>query len=546
MRHGRRWLFAGVVVATLGAASARAQDCTGLSRSPLAEASVAAATVPAGEHRPAGAAAPLRGLPAFCRVEGVIQPVPGSRIGFELWLPATGWNGRLLMVGNGGYSSAIAFAEMAGRLREGWAVVGTDTGHAGDDPDFAAGRPESIADWGHRAVHETAVRAKALVERFYGGAPRRSYFAGCSTGGHQAFAEAQRYPEDFDGILAGAPGHNRTRLNAAFLWQYLRNHEPRNDGAQIIPAAKLPMISRAVLAACRPNNGTLSGGLPTDAFLNDPTDCAFDPGTLQCRAGDGEDCLTAPQVEALRAMYRGAHDPRTGQRIAFPFPHGSENSGQVVPTLPGWSLYWADPRDARQPARVNFWRVWAFDDPRWSWWTFDFGRDMARVDDRLAGTVNAMSPDLERFRARGGRLLQYHGLADPVVPFLDSISYAERVVALRAERGGLSPGAARAEAGSFHRLFLVPGMEHCRGGLGPDRFDALPDLVRWVEEGVAPERIVAAHVVGERATFSRPLCPFPQQARYRGEGDPNDAASFECRADGRPREYPRLGADHLR
>jgi feruloyl esterase len=408
MRRGRIAL-AGMAGAALllGAAPARAQDCAALGQLALPTASIGVAEpVAAGEYRPAGAAAALTGLPAFCRVEGVIQPVPGSRIGFQLWLPQSGWNGRLLMVGNGGYSSAMAFPEMATRLRQGWATVATDTGHTGDDPDFAAGRPESIVDWGHRAVHETATRAKSVVERFYGSAARRSYFAGCSTGGHQAFAEAQRYPEDFDGILAGAPGHNRTHLNAAFLWQYLRNHETGNDAAQVIPASKLPMISRAVHAACRANNGTVSGGLPGDAFLNNPLDCQFDPAVLQCRGGDGEDCLTTPQVEALRAMYDGARNPRTGQRIAFGFPRGSENSGRVIPSLPGWSLYWADPRNPNQPARVNFWRIWAFGDPGWNWWSFDFDRDMARVDDRLAPVVNAMDPDLERFRARGGRLLQ--------------------------------------------------------------------------------------------------------------------------------------------
>jgi len=208
----------------------------------------AAQPVTAGGYTPPGSPA-LPDLPAFCRVHGTVTPVPGSRIGFDLWMPREGWSGKLLMLGNDGYSSAFAYADMATRLRAGYAVLGTDTGHTGDDPDFAAGRPEAIVDWGHRAVHESAVKAKVVVAAFYGVPASRAYFLGCSTGGQQAFMEAQRHPEDFDGILAGDPGHNRTHLNAGFLWQYLRNHAPRDDRAQVVPASKLPAITRAVLAA---------------------------------------------------------------------------------------------------------------------------------------------------------------------------------------------------------------------------------------------------------------------------------------------------------
>lgn len=537
----------------LPAAARAAGPCEGLVALALPDTAIdAAQPVAAGDYAPAGSPA-LRDLPAFCRVHGTVAPVPGSRIGFGVWLPQnggnSGWNGKLLMLGNGGYSSALPHLEMAARLRAGYAALGTDTGHTGDDPDFAVGHPEAIVDWGHRAVHESVVKAKAVVAAFYGEPARRAYFSGCSTGGQQAFMEAQRHPEDFDGILAGAPGHNRTHLNAGFLWQYLRNHAPSDDAAQIVPASKLPAISRAVLAACRADNGTKAGGLPGDEFLNDPLACGFDPAAIRCPAEDGPDCLTAPQVDALRAMYDGARNPRTGERIYFGFPKGSENAGRVLPHPPGWSLYWADPKAPARPARANFWRHWASGDPGWDWWGFDFDRGMAAVDDRLAPVINAMDPDLERFRRRGSKLLHYHGLADPVVPAPDSILYYERVVSRRSG-GSVDPGQARQETAGFYRLFLVPGMEHCRGGSGPDSFDALTALERWVEEDVAPDRIVATRFAGEgperRAALTRPLCPYPRQARYKGAGDPSDAGNFECAADRRPRDLPAIGAEYLR
>lgn len=563
-------------VAALGLLASRpstAATCEELAALALPDTSIdAAQSVPAGDYTPSTAvkfggvaAVPvspgdggvppgpdaLRGLPAFCRVHGVIAPVPGSRIGFELWLPQQGWNGRLLMLGNGGYSSLMSYS-MGTELKAGYATLATDTGHTGDDPTFAIGHPEAIVDWAHRAVHDSAVKAKAIVAAYFGQPAKFAYFAGCSTGGHQALMEAQRYPDDFIGVLAGDPGHNRTHINAGFLWQYVSNHLPRDDAAQIIPAGKLAMITRAVLNACRPNNGKSSGGLPSDDFLDDPEDCNFDPVSIQCPAEDGPDCLTTPQVDALKRMYEGAHDARTGERIYFGWAKGSESAGRALSGFPGWSLYWANPGNPMQPARVSFWRYWAFDNPNWNWWRFDFDRDMTAADDKLAAVINAMSPDLERFRARGGKIIQYHGLADPVVPPMDSVSYHERVVAELAHppRGTGDPEQGRRDAAAFYRLFLVPGMDHCRGGAGPDAFDALAALQHWVEDGVAPDRIVATKFAGEsparKPVLTRPLCPYPQQARFRGNGDPHDATGFDCAALPRARPLPELGPDFRR
>ena len=467
----------------------------------------------------------VKDMPEFCRLHGTIAPVAGSNISFELWLPDAGWNGKIEMFGNGGYSSKIAYASLGEQLKRGYAVLGTDTGHTGDDPDFASGHPEAIVDWGHRAVHASIVAAKPIVAAFYGRSAQRSYFAGCSTGGHQALMEAQRYPQDFDGIIAGDPGNNRTHLNAGFLWQFVSNHEKNAAATQIIPPAKLALISRTAVAVCR----GWDGGLATDKFLTDPEACSFQPKDLLCRAGDAADCLTQQQADALSTMYGGARDPRTGEVIYYGWPKGSENSGQVVKTLPGWSLYWADPTNAGRPARSNFWKVWAFDDPNWDWKRFDFDVGMKAVDDRLAPVINAMNPDLSKFTAHGGKLIQYHGLADPVVPPRDSIDYFERVQSFEAK----SKDAAADISADHYRLFLVPGMEHCKGGEGATVFDAQQALEDWVEHGKAPATIVATKYVNDNreagAAFSRPLCPYPNQARYSGRGDPNNAANFACK-----------------
>ncbi|CCE07925.1 conserved exported hypothetical protein [Bradyrhizobium sp. STM 3843] len=494
------------------------------------------------EARPAGSFAPPTGaeisdLPAFCRVRGVVSPVPGSRVGVELWLPQAGWNGKIEMVGNGGYSSAIAYKAMAPLLRRGYAAVATDTGHTGDDPGFAIDRPEAIVDWGHRAVHVSIAVAKSVVAEFYGEKPKHSYFAGCSTGGHQALMEAQRYPADFDGIIAGDPGNNRTHLNAGFLWQFVRNHRP--DLSLIIPPAKLAAVTEAVMRTCRGKDG----GLSTDNFLTDPEACDFRPEQMLCKQGEGDDCLTQEQADALNAMYGGARDQRSGAQVYYGWPKGSENSGHVIAALPGWSLYWADPAHPDRPARLNFWKEWAFPDANWDWRRFDFGSGMKAVDDRLAPVINAMNPDLAAFKAAGGKLIQYHGLADPVVPPRDSIDYYERVQAAASAEGSADASA------DFYRLFLVPGLYHCEGGPGPNVLDTQAALESWVEKGIAPETIAATKFRNDRPSdgieMTRPLCPYPKIARYKGEGDPADAANFAC-ADGHRTATPLPAAAYLR
>ena len=527
-----------LIASVVAAASARAaMKCEALTGLGLPDARIdSAVAVPAGSYTPAGTTAPIGDLPAFCRVHGVASPVPGSTIGFEVWLPQQGWNGKLEMFGNGGYSSAMSYPAMGAQVARNYAVVATDTGHTGSDPDFAVGHPEAIVDWGHRAVHVSAQQGRAVTQAFTGVAPSHNYFVGCSTGGHQAFMEAQRYPDDFDGIVAGDPGHNRTHLNMGFLWEFLRDHPVGKDNEPLLPAAKLSMVTAAAVKSCRATDLARNGGLAEDNFLADPRDCSFDPASLQCHAGDQPDCLTPAQVDVVKAIYAGPHNPRTGGLIENGYVPGSEAAQP-----PGWASYFQDFNGRNAPARTNFWSIWAFDDPKWDWWSFDFGKSAEQTDAKLAATLNAMNPDLSAFRARGGKLIQYHGFADPVVPPLDSINYWRRVLAT-------VPGGETA-MGQFYRLFMVPGMAHCSGGPGANSLSMQSALEEWVENGHAPTEVVATKFTDDKpaqgVAFSRLLCPYPAHGFYVA-GDKTNSASFECRTDELSRPTPMPAAEYLK
>jgi feruloyl esterase len=509
-----------------------------------------AVAVPAGTfNAPDGEV--VQGLPQFCRVHGVVRPVPGSNIGFELWMPANGWNQKLEMFGNGGYSSFFSYATLGSLMQRGYATLATDTGHTGDDPEpFVDGAtdPQIIVDWGHRAVHESVATAKLVIRAFYKSEARHAYFNGCSTGGHQALMEAQRYPDDFDGIIAGDPGNNRTHLNAGFLWQFIQNH-PRHDNAvadMIITKDKLSLITNAVVAQCHGHDG----GLATDNFLTDPRACHFDAASLLCKAGqDASTCLSQQQVDTLKRMYGGARDLRNGHDIYPGWPVGSEANG--------WNTYWDNPAVPTEPARGNFWRFWVFNNAKWDWWTFDWDADMKFTDDKLAPILNAMNPDLRPFAQNGGKLIQYHGFADPVVAPADSIDYWERVVASDREgrdnderdhdRHDMDNNVHDTDrdvhdTNLFYRLFMVPGMSHCQGGQGANVFDTQTALEQWVEFGVAPETIVATKYLNNNpaqgVAFTRPLCVYPKLPRY-NTGDPTSAASFTCvRGEHEPTQMP--------
>ena len=513
------------------------QSCESLVNLKLPYTVVAAATSVAERAAPAPAApgAPPASpgvVPAHCDVRGVIRPSRDSEIKVALWLPAaSAWNAKYRQEGNGGWAGAINTAAFAEPVRRGYAVAGTDDGHeGGGGANWAIGHPEKLIDFGYRAVHETAVQSKAIVRAFYGRDAERSYFDGCSDGGREALMEAQRYPDDFVGILAGAPASNWSHLFTAFVWN---EHALLITPGSSIAPSKLPAIQRAVLATCDSVDGV------KDGLIQDPRACRFDPSVLLCKGPDGADCLTAPQVAAVKKIYAGPKNPRTGEQIFPGQPPGTEG----VPG--GWSA-WITPATPAGAIQFGFGNSYygaaVFEDPQWDFRTLDFDRDV-RIGDAKAGPIlNATSPDLRSFRAGGGKLIQYHGWGDAAIPTTSSIEYYESVRAFfarypDARTTGTPP------VDDFYRLFMVPGMGHCGGGAGPTRFgnggpatstdpehDVFVALERWVERGVAPDRLVGtgAAVDNPATTLTRPLCPYPNRAQYRGAGDVNDAANFIC------------------
>jgi feruloyl esterase len=479
--------------------------------------------------------AAVKDLTGFCRVEASVSAATGSLITFEVWVPPQ-WNGKLVATGNGGYSNVPSYRDMAFALQQGYAASGGDTGHQTPTPDdllWGVDHPERIEDWGSRSIHATAAPARGIVEALTGRPPARAYFYGCSTGGHQAYAEMQRFPEDFDGIVAGAPGNNRVRLNAAFLWRFLANRENGDNNTLIVPASKLPLITRAVIAACDKNDGV------ADGVVDDPRTCVFDPRSLRCTGEDGPTCLTDRQLAAMQRMYEGPRDSR-GRQVYPGFPKGSEAATMQPNGSPGsgWHQYWGD----AEPARVNFWRYWVFNNPNWDWWRFDIDRDVSEADQKVGRLVDQTSTDLARFKSSNRKAIVYQGWQDGVVNALDTIDYVERV---RAAQG--------ADTNSFLRLFLVPGMGHCSGGMGTTSFgnmnspspvvdaehDLLSALDAWIERGRAPDRIIASRVVDGTTVRTRPLCVYPQRAVYNGTGSTDDARNFVCRAPSpRPNREP--------
>lgn len=507
-----RWCFVLFSASVACGSAAGAYSCSSLTALTIPDTAITAASiVTAGPFVLPGENTGLeRSLPEYCRVTAVARPVPDSEIKIEVWLPpGDEWNGKFLGTGNGGYSGAMSVAQMQAGLRDGYAVAGSNTGHDGDDLKFGLGHPEKIRDWAYRAVHVMTETAALIVRSYYDRFPEHSYFAGCSTGGQQALTEAQRYPEDYDGIVAGAPGNNRVRLNVGFLWNWLAVH---GQGGEF-PGSKLPLIHDAVVAACDVLDGV------KDGIISNPGACTFDPATLLCKGADGPTCLTKSQVAAAQAVYKGARDPRTGQQLYAGWERGSEWSGGGK--LGGWNAYFVG---QPQPARLDFWKYWVFDDPNWTYRSFDFDRDLAFADQKMA-FLTANDPNLSAFQKRGGKLLMYHGWADPVVPPEDSIRYFESVERAMGGAGKTS---------GFLRLFLAPGMGHCGGGLGPNTFDTLGALDRWITQGTAPDKIIASHSTNGAVDRTRPLCPYPLQARWNGSGNPNDAASFTCAAGERP------------
>ena len=501
--RNRTLTVCGIALALAMAAPAIAATCESLSSLALPNTTVTMAqsvppggfTVPGGRGSGSGPA-----LPAFCRVAATIRPTSDSDIKIEVWLPSAGWNGNLEANGNGGWTGSINPGTLAAGLVRGYATAMSDLGHEGGSASFALGHPEKLVDYGFRAAHEMTVAAKAISTSFYGRAPKLSYWNGCSAGGRSALMEAQRFPADFDGIVAGSPGLNWTGRAIHSVWIAQAAHK---DEASYIPPSKYGLIHDAVLQACDAHDGV------KDGVLEDPTRCNFDPKDLQCKAADGPGCLTAPQVETARVIYATVTNPRTKQAIFPGFERGSEA---------GWATM-AGP----QPFGIgaDLFKYVVFQDPKWDYKTFDFDGDVTRTAKAENGLLNAMDPNLKPFIDRGGKLIQYHGWSDPQIAPASSVNYYKSAL----EAMG---GAAKVQ-GSY-RLFMVPGMAHCGGGDGTSNFDMVSALEQWVEKGKAPDQIAASRVRDGKTDRTRPLCPYPQVAVYKGTGSTDDAGNFVCKA----------------
>jgi feruloyl esterase len=449
------------------------------------------------------------GAPGYCRVVGTSRPTKDSEIRFEVAMPPGDvWNGRYLQVGNGGFAGRLPEGEIRGGVAQGFATAGTDDGHHFQsdmtDAVWALDRPEKITDFGYRAIEETGIAARAILEQYAGRPIAHSYFTGCSNGGREALMAAERYPQEFDGIVAGAPAADWTRVLESSAWDV----QALSDPDRYLPDDKLRLLEDAAVKACGDSDGV----------IEEPRSCVFDPGSLLC-SGTKKDCLTPAQVTAARLIYGGPKNASTGQAIAPGLEPGTEAERG------GWKE-WLTGRSPRLDGAShgafasNFFRYMVFDDGTYDIRRFNFDSDVATTESKLAHILNATNPDLSAFRRRGGKLIVWHGWGDPAVAPRLSTEYFERV---RQKMGDTS---------DFYRLFMAPGLLHCMGGPGADSLETMKAIVAWVEDGQSPATLAATKFSGEGGTvhtaWTRPLCPYPSTAVWEGRGDRSLASTWEC------------------
>jgi feruloyl esterase len=490
----------GFLVLAASASAASGGTCESLRSMAIPNVTIAAVDVvtpppPSTGRGGAPAAAPAGpALPEYCRVRLLLTPTSDSRINAELWMPTTTWNGRFMAVGNGGFGGSIqGFAEMQNALRLGYATSGNDTGHDNtvDGPNgmFALGHSEKIVDFAYRAMHDMTVTSKSIIQQFYGRAQQYSYYKGCSTGGRQGAMNAQRYPDDFDGIIAGALANRHIQMHTAGAARGVELG--RHPEGQISPAAA-QMVNQAVMKAC----DTLHEG-----FLTNPRACTFDFKKLACAPGAAsEACLTPPQMKTVETFYGGLHNSKgelifSGQALGNPLPALRGN----IP----------DPGAGNDTVRI-----WAFQNDKYDWHTFDLDRDMPIINSKI-GFVDAVDPDLSKFKAHGGKLLLYAGWGDTTITPENTVLYYDN---LKKKMGPQD---------DFVRLFMVPGMAHCRGGDGPNTFDSIGAMEAWREKGVTPTQLTGFN---PQTSLTRPICSYPQYTKYKGTGNIKDAANWTCAA----------------
>ncbi len=461
--------------------------------------------VQTGSYTPKATNKELTNLPAFCLVAATLRPTIKSEIRIEIWMPQNNWNGRFLGTGNGGGGGGIPYGSLGEGIKQGYAAAATDMGTSRGGANGAVDNPEVWADFGYRATHEMTVASKAILKVYYGKPQHHAYFTGCSTGGQQALMEAQKFPGDYNGIIAGAPANNRTHLHTGFL---LNHNVTNQDNKPLFSASDLSFITRKIVLTYAGK----SGGAPGDNFLTDPGMIHVDFDLLfKCKVGNDDTCLSDVQIAALNTIYAGPVNPVTHEQIYTSPPVGSENvSGGLV---------YQQTANGASDLFYQFKWVFGKDFDRTK---FDFDKDISRMDSVLAPLVNANDANLEPLKKLGGKIIMYTGTADPLVPYQDALHYYERVV---------SRQHSLKETQSFFRYFLVPGMGHCSGGPGLNGFshNILTDLVDWVEQGKAPEVITANGLhcctVNGPASFQRPVFPYPKFPKYIG-GDVNEASSY--------------------
>jgi tannase/feruloyl esterase len=436
-------------------------------------------------------------LAAFCRVAATLTPSRASDIRMEMWMPIAGWNGNFRGTSPNGLGGVLNYNAMAVGLMDGFAIASTDTGHRGGDTAWMRD-PEKITDFAGRAMHETTVVGKALASAYYGTAPKYSYMIECGGGSAAALHEVQKYPADYNGVVVGGHAAHLTRQIFGQLWPWLAAHP---DGAAILPSATLAIVHDAVLKKCDMLDGV------KDALLEDPRKCSFDPTEIACKAGDTANCLTALQVEAVRKIYTGPTNPRTHEQVWSPLFRGSELD---------WSFF----TESAAPIGIATSALrMILDDPSWDYRMVDFDRHVAAADRSDIARVNASNPDISAYVRGGGKLILSGGWNNALVPagaVLDYYARVEAKIGLQESRDGV-------------RLYMVPGMIECNGGPGTDTFDLLSVMRRWVERGQAPSEVAASRIEHGTVVRTRPLCPYPQVATYRGSGSTDDARNFVCR-----------------
>ncbi len=503
-----------ILIAAIGfvffVAPVAAASCESVASLALSEGKITSATlVAAGAFTPPGGTlmggpgglAAFKAAPTFCRVTATLTPTPDSDIKIEVWMPVENWNGKLVGIGNGVWAGSIGYSALAEPLGRGYATVATDTGHVGSgmDAKFAIGHKEKLIDFGFRAVHEMTVKAKYIISAYYGRKEQRSLWVSCSTGGRQGLMEGYRYPEDYDGISSMAPANPWVGLMIGELWT---GYAVMKDDARRLTGPQMAAVNRAVISQCDGKDGL------KDGISNDPEQCSFDPGILQCKEGVGEECLTEPQVAALRDIYAGAKNPRTGEQIFTGFPPGSEQ--QLMALVSGKEPF---------PVATSYFRDIVFNNQQWDYRSYDYDKDVAASLEAGSEILDVPSDGLTGLFEGGGKLLLSHGWADGLIPASNTVAFYRSMTA------NMDPE----RAVDSVRLFILPGVGHCGGGGAPSVTDMLSTIDQWVEMGKAPDRIIASNPPSQRP-MTRPVCRYPQIAEYDGSGSTDDAANFQCKS----------------